>query len=244
MTEKKLIQYSASQKKKMERQFRKTLRAIMPLLEEKYGPDEALIFHQEALLLFTDQIVHTLSYIGASNPYGGFLAQTAMALALYRVIEKQGGTLEEAAELIYKGMLLLVAGMSKTFLHLYGRWTNSKLYYPRLRKQARTSHLRRYPEDWVYDFVEGGQDFDYGIDMHECGILKYLVSQGAAELTPYLCAVDYITYHAMGVELRRSKTLAVGCSICNFRFRVHGKPLEPSWPPHFPEMDLQDSQPG
>ena len=188
---------------------------------------------------FRDRILPNIPFIGGrANPYTSYLEQTAMALALYDVVQQWGGSLEEAGELIYKGMIMVVSRIPKPLLLLYGRWANARIHYPQMRKDARISKRREYPADWVYEFVEGeGQKFNYGIDMHECGIIKFLTAQGAPELVPYLCAVDYITNYAFGIELQRNETLAVGCQRCNFRFIVSGKPVKPCWPPVFPENE-------
>ena len=241
MAVRKLTFYTAKDQKKLIRQFHQTMQAIRPLLVEKIGQTEAEFFLQDTHKTFIDEIMPEIPYIGGkSNPYTGYLQQTAMALAVYRTVKKRDGTLEDAAELIYKGMLALVGKMFKPFLLLYGWWTNSKYNYARLRNEAKTSQLRRYPQDWVYEFVEGNPSkFDYGIDMHECGILKYLQSQGAAELTPYLCAVDYITMHAMGIELRRTEIVVGGCKRCDFRFNLGGQPVKPGWPPPSLEKPCQ-----
>jgi hypothetical protein len=85
---------------------------------------------------------------------------------------------------------------------------------------------RRYTDDWVSEVVEGdGQDFDFGIDHTECGVVKYLQREGAPELAPYLCWVDYPMSAAMHVRLDRSETIAQGGQRCDFRFS-RGKPVE------------------
>jgi hypothetical protein len=222
------------------KQFDQNLTNIRPVLLEKLGEKDAVSFHKEAMQFYAAQVIPQIPYIGGKkNPYTRFLVQTTMALAIYRTMQKRGRSLEEAGETLYKGMLTMFGSMPKLFLHLYGRFINSRPYYPTLRKQARASQLRKYAEDWVYEFVDGnGNEFDYGIDMYECGIMKFLEAQDAGELTPYLCAVDYITHNAMGIELRRTQTLAYGCEKCDFRFIVKGAhPVDPSWPPAFPEQN-------
>jgi hypothetical protein len=44
----------------------------------------------------------------------------------------------------------------------------------------------------------------------------------------------------MGIELRRTQTLAFGCEKCDFRFKKKGQPLRPEWPPDFPEKNCGD----
>ncbi len=207
---------------KLSRQFEGMLKTMQPLLEEKFGWDEALQFRQDVVHLFNEQVLPTIPDIGGrKNIYNPYLQQTGMALALYRLVKTRGGTLETAGELIYRGMMMVIARYPRFFLHLYGRLSNSKLAYPRIRRGSLISKKRKYPLDWVYEFVEGdGQSFNYGIDMLECGILKYLDQQNALELAPYLCAVDYITFESMGIELQRKETLAAGCQRCTFRIIV------------------------
>ena len=83
--------------------------------------------------------------------------------------------------------------------------------------------------------VEGdGVAFDFGIDMMECGIVKFFDTQGADELVPYLCDVDYVMFEALGIGLRRTKTLAWGCDRCDFRISRTGQ-TSALWPPRFAE---------
>ncbi len=231
--------YYVSEKQKLIKQYQRILVTINPILVKKFGEQTAKNFQEETLLLYSEEIIPEIPYIGGNkNPYTRFLLQTSMALALYRSVQNHGGTLEEAAELIFEGMCVVADQMPRFFMHLYGRLTNSRIYYPKLRRDAQATQLRKYPADWVYSFVEGdGESFDYGIEMQECGILKFLEAQGAIELGPYLCEVDYITFSAMGIELRRTKTLAFGCGTCDFRMIVKGNPRKPDWPPRFQEKN-------
>jgi hypothetical protein len=99
----------------------------------------------------------------------------------------------------------------------------SRLYLRRLRKRALESHQRKYPDDYVYDFVEGdGKSFDYGVDYLECASCKFLAKQGAPELAPYLCPADILYSEALGWGLLRTMTLAEGAEKCDFRFKKGG----------------------
>jgi hypothetical protein len=238
-----LLRYNSSRLSKLQRQFTAILKAMSPLLEDKYGIDGAALFRQEVLADFRERVSPHIPYVGGkANPYTIYLEQSAMGLALYHVVMERGGSAEEAGQLIYNGMYMFVDKFPKTMFRMYGRWLHSRLQYPRMRKTAQDSHLRKYPEDWVYDFVEGERGaFNYGIDIYECGILKFLKKQNAMEIAPYLCAVDFITYHGMGVELQRTETLVTGCKCCKFRIIVPGKPLKPSLVSILPKQQNPDS---
>jgi hypothetical protein len=100
----------------------------------------------------------------------------------------------------------------------------SRAYVEDARRRAAESQQRPYPDGWVAVFVEGdGKTFDYGVDYLECGICKFLASQGAPELAPYLCVADIHYSEAFGWGLQRTQTLAEGHGRCDFRFKKGGK---------------------
>jgi hypothetical protein len=101
------------------------------------------------------------------------------------------------------------------------------------RRAALESQKRLYPENWVFNFVEGaGQNFDWGIDYTECGIVKFFQAQSADELAPYMCLADYPMSKAFGMGLVRTTTLAGGAAKCDFRFK-RGRETQDGWPPSF-----------
>ncbi|MES0344763.1 MAG: L-2-amino-thiazoline-4-carboxylic acid hydrolase, partial [Anaerolineales bacterium] len=94
----------------------------------------------------------------------------------------------------------------------------------RLIKRAEGSRLRKYPGNFVLNYVEGdGQDFDYGVDYLECASCKFLEAEGAFELAPYVCAVDKTASEQLGWGLSRTMTLAEGSHKCDFRFKKGGR---------------------
>jgi hypothetical protein len=128
-----------------------------------------------------------------------------------------------------------IARIPRVARSLMGRYLFTRIRQRKLARAARRSQARRYPGDWVLERIEGdGESFDFGIDMTECGIVKYFDAQGADELVPYLCDLDYVMFESMGIGLRRTKTLAWGCDRCDFRFSKDGKTSAP-WPPRFAE---------
>ena len=73
-------------------------------------------------------------------------------------------------------------------------------------------------------YLQGdGKEFDYEFDYIECAVYNFFRQQGAAELVPYLCAIDKIASELMGWGLRRTMTLAEGGAKCDFRFKKDGK---------------------
>jgi hypothetical protein len=116
----------------------------------------------------------------------------------------------------------------KLLRRVVGRWSFTGYNMNKLKKHAPTSQKRLYPEDWVWSFVEGdGKEFDYGIDVMECGVCKFFHAQGADELTPYMCRLDFALSEAFGMDLVRTMTIAEGGEKWDYRFKW-GKETEQS----------------
>lgn len=93
-----------------------------------------------------------------------------------------------------------------------------------MKKRAASSQEREYSGGYVLTYIEGdGKDFDFGIDYIKCAACKFLDEQNAAELSPYVCAVDKVASEMLGWGLRRTTTLAEGGERCDFRFKKGGK---------------------
>jgi hypothetical protein len=158
-------------------------------------------------------------------------------LALYRVVQRRGGTVEEAGGVIYRAAEAMFNRYPAFVRHLMGKLVFSKWRVRKMQQAARCSQRREYPGDWVGEVIEGdGETFDWGMDYTECGIVKFIHAQGADELMPYLCNLDYVIFRALGLGLKRTKTLGWGCDRCDFRIIKRGE-TPPAWPPTFPERD-------
>ncbi len=229
--------YWVTQRDKLLRRFNRPLKQIGRLaLAERYGADETAVIIDDTRAEFERLIPH-IPYIGEDNPMTTYLMQGAFSLALHRALAQRGATFEDTGEIICQA--------ARTMLHRIpgiARRPSGRLYFRkgRVRRQqqaALRSQERRYPGDWVWEIIPGdGETFDLGIDISECGILKFMQAQGGEALMPYMCHTDYITLGAIGIELRRTKTLAYGCDKCDFRMIRNGAP-PPDWPPTFPEKD-------
>ena len=146
-----------------------------------------------------------------------------MVLAVYRVNQAHGQTVEGPGGLLYEIRRTLVRRLPSSLTRYFGPMSFSRSYLKRLQSRALESHLRKYPGDYVFNFVAGdGSTFDYGVDYLECASCKFLARQGASELAPYLCPVDILYSQALSWRLRRTMTLAEGAEKCDFRFKRGG----------------------
>ena len=170
-----------------------------------------------------ETILPQLPYIGGKQPFTQFIVATGLSLAVYRIAKTRGMTAEEVGELLYEIGRSIIKSYPAFLPKLFGGMNFSRYYLKRLRQRAIQSHKREYPDDYVYNFVEGdGKTFDYGVDYLECASCKFLMQQDASELAPYLCPIDILYSKALGWGLSRTMTLAEGAAKCDFRFKRNG----------------------
>ncbi|MBN1313702.1 MAG: L-2-amino-thiazoline-4-carboxylic acid hydrolase [Anaerolineae bacterium] len=227
--------YYTSQKQKLLKNLDELAVLLHSELDARHGKEKAIEIHQDTLAEY-EKLIPQLPYVGGdTNPLTSNLVEAAYGLALYRALQKHGGTLEEAGELAHLGIERRLSRIPAFIRHLIGKIRYSPRYVRKMKQRAQTSQQRRYPGDWVFEVIDGdNQSFDVGIDYTECGIDKFMRSQGAEELTPYLCNTDYMLFRGLGMELIRTKTLAWGCDRCDFRIKKKGS-MPPTWPPRFVE---------
>jgi len=230
---------SSRQTARLVAKFDRSLKRTADLLVEKFGEDDARAIHQEMLDEFR-RLIPEIPYIGGRrNPYTEMLVGATKGLSMYRVIVRHGGSLEDTGELMHLRSRAAMERVPRVIRH--GLMRN--LFIRQQKRVARRSLKRRYPGDWVFELVEGdGEILDAGMDVIECGDLRFLQKQGAEELCPYICDLDYVMAEAMGYELRRTKTLAWGCDRCDFRLSMDGV-TSASWPPQFVERTCGQPQP-
>jgi hypothetical protein len=194
----------------------------------QYEGDFADILLREAREEF-EALLPQIPYIGGNeNHLTGSLVESVRPLAFYKAMQRHGKTAEETGKLLYDAA---VARMNEAPVAIppSEMLTDGQLM-ERRRKRAQRSQEGRYPEDYVYEFVEGdGEEFDYGYDFLECATQKFYHVQNADEFTPFYCFLDY-PKSRMG--LRRTMTLAQGHTKCNHRFK-EGRGAELRWPPPF-----------
>jgi hypothetical protein len=234
--------YYVESKAKLLRKHNKLASAGREIAILRYGEAFADTLVRESLAEF-EELIPELPYIGGEqNALTDNLVFSASALALYRVMKRHGRTVQETGEVLYRTVETWVRRYPCWLRRVMGWYYMSRFNQRRSRKKAAVSQERRYPGDWVREHVEGCDDtFDWGIDYTECGIVKFLRSQGADELAPYLCLNDYALFGALGIGLERTMTLAEGCKKCDFRFNK-GTAARSGWPPSWLESEQEEER--
>ena len=201
------------------------------VLTASHGEDFSAAIDADARQEF-ESLIPEIPYIGGDdNDLTDELSQATMALALYRAMKRRGIAVEESGEVLIRTVEAMVASYPKPLARAIGFYGMSGFGQRRTRRAALESQERVYPADWVFSFVEGdGDEFDWGIDYTECGIVKFFRAQGAEELAPYMCLADYPMSEAFDTGLIRNTTIAGGAERCDFRFK-RGREISPDWRP-------------
>ena len=179
------------------------------------------------------RIIPQIPYIGGDeNKLTRQLVLSSALMPYLTILKGNGVDTRQTGKIIFDAATIYFQNeIIKPMRWLLGWYALSGFNQNATIKSAERTQLRKYPEDWVMEFVEGEKgNFEYGVNYTECGLVKYYADQGLQEFVPYLCLTDYPLLALLGIELRRTQTLANGGLYCDFRFVKRG-PGPLGWPP-------------
>lgn len=211
--------YYTAQRDKLLKVHAQMMALGRPPLAERFGAELAGRLIVETGPEF-ERLIPDIPYVGGdANSFTELMIQSASLLALYRVLQRHGETVDEIGAVVRCMAEGWVSRYPAALRRLLGRLYLSRFWRERTRRKAQASQARRYPGEFVYEVVDGGPDFAWGVNYLECGVVKFFQAQGAEALTPHMCVLDYLLFPSLGIDLRRTGTLAQGCTHCDFRFR-------------------------
>lgn len=217
-------------------QFENMLKIVKDLLleSENVGESKAKDLINQMRKEYEEMLGNMTNIGGRRNFLISVLIEKVSLLAVYRILEKEGYSYREIGEFSngYKEIETKIAMEradkegTKLIDVVFG-----EAYINFLKKHCATSQKREYPDNWVMEFVDGtNEDFDYGLNVSECGILKAYKNFGAEKYVPFACLLDLAQSHVLGFKLWRNHTLANGGPGCDHRFTRNG--ITPkAWPP-------------
>ncbi|MGF7119220.1 L-2-amino-thiazoline-4-carboxylic acid hydrolase [Methanobacterium oryzae] len=210
------IQHKLKLLKDFNRVMKKSKNSLFPYFGEEKTENIILESQEEFEALIT-----ILPHIGGKKNYNtDYLIKSAWFLAVFNVLKRHGKSKEEIGEISHLMTEAYLDSYPQFLLRIRGRLEFTWYNKYRLKKQAQKSQKRKYPEDWVFTFVEGnGNDFDFGLDYAECGICKFFQKQKAEEFIPLVCQADFHISKRYGTGLMRTKTIVEGYQYCNSRFK-------------------------
>lgn len=188
-----------------------------------------------------ESLIPQLPYVGGSkNTMLPLLIGSVSLLAVMRILEKKGIAIRDIGKFCYDFYETVAKTRrsfeesGKTDLTTFMLSENimfQKEYLDVLKLVAKESQLRRYPGDWVYEFVEGdGKTFDHGINFTECAIYKFFKEQSDERFIPFICLFDFAAARASGYGFKRTQTIWNGAPFCDFRYIKEGN-TQRGWPP-------------
>ena len=187
-----------------------------------------------------EDLIPQLPHLGGSkNVMLHLLISSTSLLAIIRILEKEGISVHDIGEFCYnfyektseKRRTFEDSGKTDTAAILLSKnLMFQKESIEVLKSAGKISQLRRYPEDWVYELVDGdGKTFDYGINFIECGICKFFKKQNAERFIPFMCMFDFVAARVSEYGFKRTQTLWYGASYCDFRYSKEGNTIR-GWP--------------
>jgi len=159
------------------------------------------------------------------------MVKNAQSLAFYKVLKEEGlqtrmigQIMFEIAEVYYESYNPLV----KYYLHAR---SYSPFFKRKLKKQIEERKHSVDPEDYHGDFVEGDQqNLVFGLNYTNCAAVSLLRKHNATEIHPYMCLCDYPMARAFRLGFNREQNIAIGGTVCAFRF-YRNYPTPRGWPP-------------
>jgi hypothetical protein len=197
-----LCNYKVDRQRKLVKKLKYFLKLIKPEIIAQYGSDQYYKILTETVEEYKS-LIPQFPYIGGKeNRLTSNLVQSCWGLALYRVLQNHGETVEQTGDLLVIGFSRMMDKLPAFLRKIMGKMMFSDKTIAK------------------WNIQKGdGEAYDVAIDYTECGIQKFVYSQGAKELVPYLCRLDYVLFDKLGMKLVRTKTLADGFDCCDFRIR-------------------------
>ncbi len=223
--------YYLKKKRTLLRTFKTALIIVKNILIENFGESKFNEISTNIEKEF-EALIPQIPYVGGDeNHLTESLINATILLPLLRVFEKEGLDFYEIGKLAYN----LFEAFYKVIPPTNDIFSDEFLIQQK--ESAKSSKLRKYNGDWVYDFIEGDdKTFTFGIDYSECGVFKFYKSQGAEHFMPIVCISDFAQAQAYGYGLKRTQTIGNGAPLCDFRYVKNGSTPR-AWPPdHLPEF--------
>jgi hypothetical protein len=213
--------------------FEKTRSAVVDYLSKKSSLakqsslETANEIGNEAALNFK-KVLPELPYVGGDvHPGTQFIVNAGQWIAVYKAMIKKDYKAVEIGQLLYWIYEDQLKEIPSDELEKQKALTFNDDYINLMKQWAESTSP--YDCDWKFDFVEGdGNYFDYGFDYRACPCLEVFKTHKAEQLAPFFCLLDFPEARQLNSGFFRTKTLAQGDDLCNFRYKK-GKEVVQNW---------------
>ena len=225
-------EYYQTHRKKLLEDCDYILNASRTYISEKLPSQETETVVKEARSQYETLLPQVPDIGGEKNQLTETLYMSAVALALYQTMKAHGQPVEETGRVMYRVMEEMFT-LEEPLKSTLSSDPTGKNEQESFREIERWTQQSTYPGDWKMKFINGdGENFDFGVDYTECGIVKFYKAHNAFELARYMCLGDFPMSQAIGSGLVRTTTLGSGGTRCDFRFKAR-RPIQMEWTPDF-----------
>jgi hypothetical protein len=223
-------QLSGWNTKDLVKEFSGMNEAVKQYLKAVYKDDKfADSVTKNALIQYKALVVELPDVGGVKNPNSKFLNIAVWYLAYYRAMKPFGKTAEDVGRMIYQLNKIEWKHYPEQKAEFACNAFFSEKGKKDLKKWAEWTQKKEYPANWIAEYIPGDEEkFDFGYNYTHCGVCMYLFAYNARELAPFVCTNDFLKSEKLNTGLERTKTLAMGDDICNFRFKK-GRKIKQNW---------------
>lgn len=217
-------------------EFSGVCQGVSQMTAGRLGAPQARQAADEARQAFAALLADLADLGGESNRNQTYLTQAAWLAALHKALKPRGMSAADTGRLFYDLAAMDLRATAPETLRANCEERFSRAGRDSLAQWAAWSQQRIYPGDWVgRAYFDGGQDYDVGYDMLECGAVKLFAGLGMMDAAPYFCLNDFPRSLAEGSGLMRSGTLAQGRPCCDFRYKK-GRAVTQNWDTEAPRI--------
>jgi len=215
-----ILGYYNSRKDKLLKDFDKASVLMKDAVVARYGEEFANTLQGEVRQEY-EKLIPEIPYINGirAKVLNIFLILAAQGLAVYKAMNKHGKPPAEIWELCHQVLRVRVAKIPQWKRRLLTHLTFSGLLKKLMARRARQQPQVGFGDFEIEYLIGEGDDFDWGVNYLQCGVLRFMMKNGGEAFAPYICMSDIALSDAFGWGLTRTQTLADGCDYCDFRFK-------------------------
>lgn len=228
--------YYTSHREELIAAFMGTSGGARQYLTGKFGEKFADAVTKEAQQKFKSLLPNLPDVGGKMNIDLEYIPIAAWYLAFYIPMRDRGKTAEDTGRMIYDLNAYEMSQMPKDQALARGAYKFTPEYLDKMKQWAQWTQKKEYPANWVAELLIGdGKEYDFGYNYTECALVKFFRANNIPEIAPYVCINDFLRSKTLGTGLQRSKTLAQGDEVCNFRYKK-GRKVTQGWETEVPKF--------
>jgi len=211
--------YYIKRERKLKRRLRFFLRSLkQPIIDYYDDSFYSKVYHETEKEF--DSVIKALPDIGGKkNHFTIIITINGFILAFYRVLKRNGKTIEEVIRIICEGTERRFKSIPRPITWIIGRIVFSPLFYRSMKKNAARSQKREYPENFVYTVEKGAKESFYMKSIYsECAVCKFHIAENAEEILPYCDFADVLMSKYFGLGLKYESRIGAGDETCTGTF--------------------------